>query len=230
MDEYGRLLRDTAFNYTILPAEYVAGMAQVLIYSDGDLRETILAPLSAASSVTLPAGYMFLPSRNYEIQLLLGNPGDVNAIYSDKIPIMPVVSKVDLHIDGLPDIVEDQIGAFVLLNNDYDERDNDASITLLDIETPGMIRSDDELKRAWLHIDDADMLGGSWQVRVNDPSQLRIYFEQGGEFFEMKPDDLPQLITESPLTIALYLEGIAESSGLHSNSLALTYVSSRGVR
>ncbi len=44
----------------------------------------------------------------------------------------------------------------------------------------------------------------------------------------MKPADPPQLITETPLTIPLFLEGVAESDGLHSNSLTLTYVSSQG--
>jgi transglutaminase-like putative cysteine protease len=229
VDEYGRLLRDTSFAYTILPVEYVAGLAQLLIYADGDLRESILASNSGASQVLLPAGYTFVPGKSYDIQVLLGNPGDANAIYSKKVPVLPVISKVDLHVDGLPDVVEDQIGAFVLLNNDYDEKDRDPSVTLLDVETPTMIREDDELKRAWLHIDDADMLNGTWQVKASVPSQVRIFYEHAGTLFELKPDDPPQLITETPLTIPLFLEGVAESSGLHSNSLSLNYISSKGV-
>ncbi len=167
VDDYGRLARDTAFAYSILPAEYVAGVAQLLIYADGDLWESILASNSGPSQVLLPAGYSFLSNKNYEIQILLGNPGDANAIYSEKVPVIPVVSKVDLHVDGLPEVIEDQIGAFVLLNNDYDEKDRDPLVTLLDVETPTMIREDDELKRAWLHIDDADMLNGTWQVKAS---------------------------------------------------------------
>jgi hypothetical protein len=72
------------------------------------------------------------------------------------------------------------------------------------------------------------MLNGSWQVKVNDPSQLRIYYEQGGELLEMKSNDPPQLISETPLTVSLYLEGLSESNGLHSNSLTLTYISNQG--
>lgn len=229
VDDSGRLISDTAFTYTIEPAGYVAGMAQLLIYADGELWESLLAATSGTATMIIPAGYTFLPNKTYEIQVLLGNSGDANMISSARVPVLPVVSKVDLRIDGLPELIEDQVGAFVLLNNDYDERDHDPSVILADIDTATMIPEDDELKRAWLHIDDADMLNGTWQVKVNDPSELRIYYEHGGQIYEINPDDPPQLITETPLTIPLYLEGVAESAAIHANSLTLTYFSSQGI-
>jgi len=229
VDDTGRLLSDTAFAYTIEPAGYVAGMAQVLIYADGELWESILAATSGTAEVIIPAGYTFLPNKTYHIQLLLGNPGDANRISSQKVPVLPIVSKVDLRIDGLPELIEDQVGAFVLLNNDFDESDRDASVTLSDIETTTMIPEDDELKRAWLHIDDADMLNGTWQLQADNPSELRIYYEHGGQRFLINPGDPPQLITETPLTLPLYLEGVAESPDIHANRLTLTYISSQGI-
>lgn len=229
VDSKGRLTRDFNIPFSIRPAEYVAGFAQVLIFADGSLWETLLAPTSGSGTVTLPQGYYFDPTKNYQVQVLLGQVGEVNAILSSKTPIIPMLSSIDLQIDALPDLLESQIGAFVLLNNDFDEQEADPTVTEPDATTPGMLASDDELKRAWVQIDDPDMLGGTWQVRASEPSRLRLFAAQNGTFTELKADDPPQLIDSAPLSVALYLEGLGESPGLHSDSLTLTYVSAQGM-
>jgi transglutaminase-like putative cysteine protease len=229
VDSNGILQRDTDFFFTIQPAEYVAGMAQVLVFADGALWEALYAPKSGTGSVTFPAGYTFLPNKSYEVQLLLNNSGDDNAIYSDRVAIVPVISEVDLHIDGLPEVVEDQVGAFVLLNNDFDERDRQSLTTLLDVETAEIITDDDELKRAWLIINDPDMVGGTWQVTTSRPDIMRIYAELDGAFVELKTADSVRTITQSPLVIPLLLEGVGESSAPHDGSISLSYVSNSGV-
>jgi len=215
--------RDLSFGFVIEPVAYVANQAQVLLLRNGELWDTLPAGTSGAAAVTFPAGYWFDPKANYELQVLLNNVGEANAIYSGRIPLLQRTAAVDLRIDGLPDAVEDQVGAFVLLNSDFDEKEADPAKTLPDAATPSIVEADDELKRAWLQIDDSGGRGGSWQVVANAPARLRIYYRKNDQWVEFKPGDPPEPVSAFPAIIPLYLEGLAESAGIQGDMLTATF-------
>jgi hypothetical protein len=223
VDGQGIAQRDLRFNFVIEPAAYVANQSQVLLYRNGELWDTLPAGRSGAAAVTFPAGYWFDPQASYELQVLLNNAGEANQIWSKRIPLLQRTAAVDLRIDGLPDAVEDRIGAFVLVNNDFDESDADPEGGAPDLDTPAIVTTDDELKRAWLQIDDSSGAGGSWRIRASDPTRLRIYHLKDGRWVTFGPDDPPEPIDEFPALIPVYLEGLAESAAIHSDSLTATF-------
>ena len=215
--------RDLRFGYGIEPAAYVANQAQVMLFRNGELWDTLPAVTSGEAEVTFPAGYWFDPKANYELQVLLNNAGEANAIHSRRIPLLQRTAAVDLRVDGLPDAVEDQVGAFVLLNNDYDEQAGDPTLPVPDAATPTIVTGDDELKRAWLQIDDSTGQGGSWRVHTDDPARLRVYHHKNGQWVEFKPGDPPEPVNTYPAVIPLYLEGLAESAAIQGNVLTATF-------
>lgn len=223
VDSRGITRQDLRVEFSIRPAEYVANFAQLLLYRNGELWDTLPAGISGLSAAVFPAGYWFDPRATYELQVLINNPGDVNEIRSRKIPLLQRTAAVDLRVDSLPDTVEDQVGAFVLLNNDFDEQEADPAVTFPDAATDALIETDDELKRAWLQIDDSTGQGGSWQVRASDPSKLRIYHQKDGAWVEIRPTDPPEPVTGFPAVIPLYLEGLAESTAVRGDVLTATF-------
>ncbi|NJC86977.1 MAG: alpha/beta hydrolase [Desulfuromonas sp.] len=228
VDARGVAQRDLVFGCTIAPAQYVANYAQVLLYRNGELWDTLPAATSGSPSVVFPAGYTFDMKGTYELQVLLNNAGEANEIRSRRIPLLQRTAAVDLQVDGVTAAVEDQVGAFVLLNNDFDEHDADPAVTLPDAATPAIVATDDELKRAWLQIDDSTGQGGSWQVRASDPAKLRIYHRKDGLWVEFKPTDPPEPVTSFPAVIPLYLEGLAESAAIRSDTLTATFFPAGG--
>ncbi|MHB8709524.1 MAG: hypothetical protein ACYC9I_11665, partial [Desulfuromonadales bacterium] len=228
VDPRGIAQHDLNVGFAILPAEYVANYAQVLLYRNGELWDTLPAGTSGNPAAVFPAGYWFDPQATYELQVLLNNPGDANEIRSRKIPLLRRTAAIDLQIDGLPAAVEDQVGAFVLLNNDFDEQDADPAVTLPDAATLGIIEADDELKRAWLQIDDSTGQGGSWQVRAGDPARLRIFHRKDDVWVEFKPTDPPEPAAGFPAVIPLYLEGLVESAALRGDTLTATFFPAGG--
>ncbi|MCM2264957.1 MAG: alpha/beta hydrolase [Desulfuromonadales bacterium] len=229
IDSRGIAQHDLTFDFNILPLQYTANCAQVLLFRNGELWDTLPAAISGIHSVVFPAGYTFDLKGTYELQVLLNNAGEANEIRSRKVPLLQRLAAVDLQIDGLPAMVEDQVGAFILLNNDFDEQDADPAVTLPDAATPAIVEADDELKRAWLQIDDSTGQGGSWQVRAGDPSRLRIYHQQDGVWVEFKPTDPPEPVAAFPAVIPLYLEGLAESTVLRGDALTATFFPAGGV-
>lgn len=223
VDSHGISQHDALFSFAIRPAQYVANLAQVLLYRDGELWDTLATGTSGSPSVVLPAGYYFDPKASYELQVLLNNAGDANEIQSRRIPLLPRTAAVDLQIEGLPAAFEDQVGAFVLLNGDYDERDANPDESLPDAATPGILVTDDELKRAWLLIEDSTVREGTWRVRASNPEKLRIYRQKDGVWSEFRPDDPPEPITDFPALIPLYLEGLAESAALRGDDITATF-------
>lgn len=228
IDARGVALQELVFNFTILPLQYTANCAQVLLYRNGELWDTLPAATFGSPSVVFPAGYTFDLKGTYELQVLLNNAGEANEIRSRKVPLLQRLTAVDLQIDALSAMVEDQVGAFVLLNNDFDEHDADPLITLPDAATPTMVETDDELKRAWLQIDDSTGQGGSWQVRAGDPSRLRIYHRKDSVWVEFKPTDPPEPVTAFPAVIPLYLEGLMESAALRGDTITATFFAAGG--
>ena len=214
---------DLTFAFAIEPAQYVANYAQVLLWRNGELWDILPAGTSGSASVVFPAGYWFDPAASYQLEVLLNNAGETNAIHSRRIPLLRRTAAVDLQVDELPAAVENQAGAFVLLNNDFDERDTDPAVTLPDAATPGMVETDDELKRVWLQIDDSSGQGGSWQVRAGNPEKLHIFHQKDGHWVEFAPTDPPEPVTIFPAIIPLYLEGLAESAALTGDTLTATF-------
>lgn len=215
--------RDLNVAFAIEPTAYVANQAQVMLFRNGELWDTLPAGTSGEAAVAFPAGYWFDPKANYELQVLLNNAGEANAIYSRRIPLLQRTAAVDLRIDGLPDAVEDQVGAFVLLNSDYDEQAGDPAMPVPDAATPTIVANDDELKRAWLQIDDSSGQGGSWRVSAGNPAKLRIYHQKDGQWVEFKPGDPPEPVSAFPAVIPLYLEGLAESVAIQGDVLTATF-------
>jgi transglutaminase-like putative cysteine protease len=229
VDGRGVSQRDLPFSFKINPAGYVASFAQVLLYRNGELWDTIMAGTTGTASIVFPAGYFFDSQANYELQVLLNNAGETNEILSRRVPLLLRTASVDLQIEGLPSAVKGQVGAFVLLNNDFDEKDADPAVTLPDAATPAIVATDDELKRAWLLIDDSSGQSGYWRVQASDPARLRIYYQKAGAWVEFKPQDPPEPVAAYPATIPLYLEGLAESAMIRGDTLSALFTPTGGV-
>ncbi|TLM69003.1 MAG: alpha/beta hydrolase [Deltaproteobacteria bacterium] len=230
VDSQGIASHDLTFSFSIGPAQYVANVAQVLLYRNGVLWDTFPAGTSGTPAVVLPAGYFYDLNATYELQVLLNNAGDANEILSRKVPLLVRTTAVELQIAGLPSAGKAQAGAFVLLNNDFDEKDANPEVTLPDAATPSMITTDDELKHAWLLIDDSNRAqGGSWQVRASDPARLRIYHQKDGNWVEFKATDPPEPVAGFPAVIPLYLEGVAESAALRRDMLTASFIPAGGL-
>ncbi|PLX88538.1 MAG: hypothetical protein C0614_02425, partial [Desulfuromonas sp.] len=227
-DERGVASRNADFVYTIEPSGYVANQAQVLLYADSQLWGVFPAAKTGTGTVTLPTGYYFDPRRNYHVEVRLNNPGDVNEIRSGRIPVMPQTSVAGLSIEGLPMDALTTVGAFVLLNNDFDEQDQDSSVTAADVETPEIIDEDDELRRGWLHTGGVEMVDGSWHLQVSDSTRLRVYYDNGSGPVQFLADDSPLAISSEGQVIPVYLEGVAESTALQEDYLLATFVSKSG--
>ena len=82
VDPRGIAQRDLTFSFAIAPAQYVANYAQVLLWRNGELWDTLPAATSGNPAVTFPAGYWFDPRSNYELQVILNNAGEANEIRS----------------------------------------------------------------------------------------------------------------------------------------------------
>ncbi|MBE0597393.1 MAG: Ig-like domain-containing protein, partial [Desulfuromonadales bacterium] len=222
----GYLLQELPFTYSILPAPYRAGFAQVLLYRNGILRFVARTAETGSPTLVFPAGYWFDRNSRYELEVILNNPGESNEIRSGRIPLLPIINMVDLRVSALPDDQEESAGAFLLLNNDLDEgRIDPASGKPLKDNEGGdaMVQPDDEIKKAYLAIDGQGVVSsGRWQLTVTEGESFRIYRDDGQGGFVPVPLGVPQAVT-LPAVIPLYLEGVAVSAGLKTGGVRAVF-------
>lgn len=226
VDSSGYLTENTDFAYTILPAAYRANMAQLLLYRNGELIFVAATNKSGTPSVTFPAGFWFDRNSTYELEVLLNNQGDADEISSGRIPLLTLVNMVDLRIDGLAEGYEDSVGAFVLLNNDYDEGTVD-DVTGLPVRDnlgePKVVQPDDEIKKAFLVLDGQGVAtSGQWKLLVSDPAKLQVFRDDGQGGYQLVPLNTLKAVT-LPATIPLYIEGLAESAGIKTEEIRVIF-------
>jgi RHS repeat-associated protein len=88
LDENGYVTDDKTFTYTINPAGYQAGIAQVLMYKNDSLALVVPTGKTGSPSMVIPAGYWFDRNSKNMIEVLLNNEGDPDEIRSVSIPVV----------------------------------------------------------------------------------------------------------------------------------------------
>jgi len=225
VDEDGFALQGAQFSYSILPATYAADFAQVLLYKGDRLLSAVPAATTGTGSFTIPQGFWFDPNSEYSAQVILDYSWE-DEIRSPRVPILPTSDMVDLFVEGLPRAVEDQVGAFVLLNNDFDEGNVDQEgLPLPDstLSVDRIVPDDDEIKRAQLVLDGQGVVSeGAWMLQVSDSSKIKIYVEDGLGGFDPVPPGVPRSVT-LPATVPLYIEGVSESTAILSDWITAVF-------
>ncbi len=91
LDENGYATRDYAVRYTVVPAEYQALTAFVMILKNGEPVASIPAELKGGGDATISSGFWFDIKSIYEVEVVL-NGGTGVEIKSDRIP-PPLITK-----------------------------------------------------------------------------------------------------------------------------------------
>lgn len=209
----GTLSQNLDVNFTIEPVGYDAVSASFLLYQDGYL--VLSMPTAATGTVTasLSQGFWFDPASHYEAAVVLNYGWGEAEIWSDRIPLL--IGDFAVRVEGtrgfwLSDLERQRTGAFVLLNND--------------LETSTDLADDDELKRLVLLLPAFDgATQGNWSLTLSNDQQFAIKHPDGTPL--VSGQDNPVTL---PATIPLYLEGLAESSALQSESFTVRFTPDGG--
>jgi hypothetical protein len=150
---------DTVLNYTILPAEYVAGSAMVeIVKKNQDGSTESLRYLDSERSgdgfVTLARGFRFEPDSEYIARVVLNRGSNATEIVSKEMVLRPIALDLRADIDRNGNITnEDDLqetmgnGLVVPMNNDDDDGDQ-----VIDREDDNMVDA------AGLPVDDNDLI------------------------------------------------------------------------
>ncbi|MBU1715844.1 MAG: hypothetical protein KKG70_09555, partial [Proteobacteria bacterium] len=162
INEQGFLKDDYQIAYQILPLEYHAGSAYLIVSENtGTLDAPLLEPMryietetsstpTAPATGTLARGFKFEPNKKYVIETVL-NPGTGHEIKSDIIPLTLVCAELDADLNNDQQITEDDdpmetIGLGLVVPLNLDDDDGDGVVDNIDgYDADGKAGNEDDL-------------------------------------------------------------------------------------